>query len=344
MAGLRCDGLLGLSSWWRGHLALCRQGCDRRLLHLPQLCDLDAAEAFVYRHCCGKDSAAFLHALPLCVWKQNQRTSRPERLLQKGRCGLQEDDSEVTPALLSDFRKLRSDLQREGLYRSSKAFYAWKVASTYAILAAAMALLQCAQSSWMSFLLSACLLATFWQQAGWLAHDFLHHQVCTDRRWNRAWGYLIGNLSQVWHHLPLPQRLEQLAHMTWLGLGMQLTPGASLSLQGFSVDWWQSKHNAHHAAPNELEGGSMRALDPDIDTLPFLSWSEEQLEQSSPALRGFLRYQHFYFAPVLLFARIAWAQQSLAHAHAMMVGLPCSVYLPHPECVGSLQATHMEKH
>lgn len=77
------------------------------------------------------------------------------------------------------------------------AFYTWKAASTYAILAAAMALLQLAQSSWMSFLVSACLLATFWQQAGWLAHDFLHHQVCTDRRWNRAWGYLIGNVSQV---------------------------------------------------------------------------------------------------------------------------------------------------
>lgn len=95
-------------------------------------------------------------------------------------------------------------------------------------------------------------------------------------------------------------------------------------MQGFSVDWWQSKHNAHHAAPNELEGGSMRALDPDIDTLPFLSWSPEQLDQSSPELRGFLRYQHFYFAPVLLFARLTWAQQSLAHAHAMMVCLCCS--------------------
>lgn len=24
-------------------------------------------------------------------------------------------------------------------------------------------------------------------------------------------------------------------------------------LQGFSVDWWKSKHNTHHAAPNELD-------------------------------------------------------------------------------------------
>jgi len=24
-------------------------------------------------------------------------------------------------------------------------------------------------------------------------------------------------------------------------------------IQGFSVDWWKSKHNKHHAAPNELD-------------------------------------------------------------------------------------------
>ena len=85
------------------------------------------------------------------------------------------------------------------------------------------------------------------------------------------------------------------------------------------MDWWMSKHNTHHAAPNELQGGSKLALDPDIDTLPILSWSQEQLQNTGPTLRWFLRYQHYYFAPVLLFARLAWAQQSFAHAYAMMV-------------------------
>jgi fatty acid desaturase len=113
--------------------------------------------------------------------------------------GAQQEDSSgaVTPALLTDFRAMRAEFLREGLFRSSKLFYAWKVASNYAMLAAALALLCRAQASWLAFALAAGLLATFWQQSGWLAHDFLHHQVCADRRWNKAWGYLIGNVSQA---------------------------------------------------------------------------------------------------------------------------------------------------
>lgn len=61
--GLRRDGFLGLSPWRTGHLALCRQRCDRRLLQLPQPCDLDPSEAVLYRNCCGKGSAASLCAL-----------------------------------------------------------------------------------------------------------------------------------------------------------------------------------------------------------------------------------------------------------------------------------------
>lgn len=45
-------------------------------------------------------------------------------------------------------------------------------------------------------------------------------------------------------------------------------------MQGFSVDWWKSKHNVHHAAPNELDEYH-QAVDPDIDTLPLLAWSSE---------------------------------------------------------------------
>ena len=36
------------------------------------------------------------------------------------------------------------------------------------------------------------------------------------------------------------------------------------------MDWWKSKHNTHHAAPNELADDGARVVDPDIDTLPLL--------------------------------------------------------------------------
>ena len=35
------------------------------------------------------------------------------------------------------------------------------------------------------------------------------------------------------------------------------------------MDWWKTKHNTHHAAPNELVDGA-HSVDPDIDTLPLL--------------------------------------------------------------------------
>ena len=147
-------------------------------------------------------------------------------------------------------------------------------------------------------------------------------------------------------------------------------------LQGFSVDWWKSKHNTHHAAPNELADDGARVVDPDIDTLPLLvtpptprippcqvadaptneclcmslsplfapmvqlqfrcaiclvvagymadaercraawqAWSADMLESAKGAgTRMLLRAQHYFFFPILLFARLSWCQQGVAHA------------------------------
>ena len=53
---------------------------------------------------------------------------------------------------------------------------------------------------------AACVLALFWQQCGWLAHDFAHHGVFTNRRLNDLMVLLVG--------------------------GFYL---------GFSLDWWKNK-------------------------------------------------------------------------------------------------------
>jgi hypothetical protein len=45
-------------------------------------------------------------------------------------------------------------------------------------------------------MLSAVLMGLFWQQCGWLAHDFLHHQVFTFRPVNNAMGFVLGGLAQ----------------------------------------------------------------------------------------------------------------------------------------------------
>ncbi len=92
----------------------------------------------------------------------------------------------------------------------------------------------------------------------------------------------------------------------------------AMSLQGFSADWWKTKHNTHHAAPNELDHDCKAALDPDIDTLPLIAWSVEMLETLPNAShRMLVRAQHYFFFPILLFARLSWCQQSVAHAYTM---------------------------
>jgi fatty acid desaturase len=53
---------------------------------------------------------------------------------------------------------------------------------------------------------AACVVALFWQQCGWLAHDFAHHGVFANRRLNDLMVLLVG--------------------------GFYL---------GFSLDWWKNK-------------------------------------------------------------------------------------------------------
>lgn len=190
---------------------------------------------------------------------------------------LQDQDETMSP-LLADFRSLRRTLLQKGLFRSSKRYYMWKTSSTFSILAAALVVLFKYHESMVGIVASAVLLGVFWQQGGWLAHDFLHHQVFRHRSFNTVAGYFIGNVAL-----------------------------------GFSVDWWKSKHNVHHAAPNELDENH-HAVDPDIDTLPLLAWSNEMVATvSNAAHRGLLRMQHYFFFPILSLARFSWCEQSVSH-------------------------------
>jgi len=67
-------------------------------------------------------------------------------------------------------------------------------------------------------LLGAVSMGIGFQQLGWLAHDYGHHQVFADRKWNRWATYFLGNICQ-----------------------------------GFSQRWWDDRHNSHHAITNVLD-------------------------------------------------------------------------------------------
>ena len=176
----------------------------------------------------------------------------------------------------------------------SYLYYAWKLASTLAILGAAVFVTTRPGAGFWQKMGGALLVSLFWQQCGWLAHDFGHHQVFKDRRWNDAGVLFVGNF-----------------------------------LQAFSLEWWKNKHNTHHAIPNLHESETERHDgDPDIDTLPFLAWSQRFVDKTkaggaaaSPTARFFVRNQALLYFPVLFFARITWALSSIAYAFSLNVSL-----------------------
>lgn len=83
------------------------------------------------------------------------------------------------------------------MFRASAPYYIFKTASTFALFVAAYALLWTCFASPLAVVASAILLGLAMQQAGWLAHDYLHNQVFKSRQLNMMVGYLFGNVLQV---------------------------------------------------------------------------------------------------------------------------------------------------
>lgn len=175
------------------------------------------------------------------------------------------------------YRELRAKLISAGLFNANPWYYVFKVFSNVAIMIVSV-LCAVKTDSFFINMVGAFLMALFWQQCGWLAHDFLHHQVFKTRAYGDLMGILIGNV-----------------------------------FQGFSVQWWKSKHNSHHAVPN-LHASSPNAYDgdPDIDTMPLLAWSLRMAESSKDSKIGrlLIKWQAVFYFPVLLLARMAWSHQS----------------------------------
>jgi fatty acid desaturase len=95
--------------------------------------------------------------------------------------------------------------------------------------------------------------------------------------------------------------------------------GLSVSfLVGLSRSWWITQHNQHHSTPNNLR------LDPHT-LLPLLAFSQESALEKSDALRSLVRYQAFYFVPLLLLEgigmRLAGAMFLWSHRRESYSGL-----------------------
>jgi len=180
------------------------------------------------------------------------------------------------------YRNLRTELIRDGLYEASHLYYFFKCMSQFAIWSTGVYFAYASSfGSYPSLLLSALVLALFFQQSGWLAHDYLHHQVFKNRFYGDCFGMLWGNLAQ-----------------------------------GFSQSWWKNKHNSHHAVPN-LHSSLPDAQDgdPDIDTMPLLAWSMTMAKYAEESKLGrfMVTWQSVLYFPILCVARVSWLTQSFLH-------------------------------
>ncbi|GKY95815.1 hypothetical protein MPSEU_000542200 [Mayamaea pseudoterrestris] len=189
------------------------------------------------------------------------------------------------------YRDLRSQLVVMGIFKSSGWFYVYKCISTQALWVAAVAMVYLSESTLVHFA-AAVMLGLFFQQCGWLAHDFLHHQVFKKRRFGDYGGIYWGNL-----------------------------------MQGYSTQWWKNKHNGHHAVPNLHSSSAVsQDGDPDIDTMPLLAWSLKQAQSyrelasdgsDSGFVKFMIKHQAWLYFPILLLARLSWMNESFKTAFGL---------------------------
>jgi len=177
---------------------------------------------------------------------------------------------------VADFRAIRQELLRRGLFETSYAWYfrlgLWLV-SLFAI-ALTLSLGYVAGGALWSKFLGAAVLGFFWQQLAGLGHDLGHSGVTHDFHTD----HVIGSVLSC--------------------------------LMGLSVCWWKSDHNTHHVVCNAVEH------DPNIQHMPMLAITDKIFDKGpfwdtyhkkTVAMdwlaRTLVSYQHFFFYPLMLVGR-----------------------------------------
>jgi fatty acid desaturase len=122
----------------------------------------------------------------------------------------------------SDYAALSRHVRRAGLLNRRPLYYSAKIGINLLLLAAGWTAFALIGRSWWQLPVAA-FLAVMFTQTGFVGHDAGHQQISGSKRINDLLGRLHGNL-----------------------------------LIGLSYSWWISKHNRHHAHPNQVD------RDPDI--------------------------------------------------------------------------------
>jgi fatty acid desaturase len=160
---------------------------------------------------------------------------------------------------VSHYTDLARTIRESGLLRRRYAFYWSRIAGAVTAFLAIWAGFFVIGDTWYQLILAAAL-GVVVTQFGFLGHDSAHRQVFVSAAWNE-----------------------------WTSRALATV------FAGLSYTWWQSKHNKHHAAPNQ-EG-----RDPDIGP-GAIAFTREIAANRTTGLAGwFVRRQGWLFFPLTVF-------------------------------------------
>jgi acyl-lipid Delta6-acetylenase / acyl-lipid (9-3)-desaturase len=188
-------------------------------------------------------------------------------------------DLPVYPHVL-DFRAIRQEILRRGMFETSTAFYAKIYAFLVTLFVAALYLSLACSSLW-AHMLGACCLGIFWQQLAGLGHDLGHSSVSHSFHTDHFVGSTIG-----------------------------------CAFLGVSTAWWKRNHNTHHVACNSVEHDPdiqhmpIMAVDEKVFEKPYWSTYYSKWVQFDSASKLLVGHQQYLFLPLMAVARFNLYAQS----------------------------------
>lgn len=115
------------------------------------------------------------------------------------------------PPVVEDYRRLVMSARRRGLFKPAVRIYCLQIALLMGILTASLSLLYiAAPTSNLGLLAGGALMGLFFQHAGGMLHDFMHHSF-TPRKWSPWAIWFISNICQVKHHDRHGSKFNELA-------------------------------------------------------------------------------------------------------------------------------------
>jgi fatty acid desaturase len=173
---------------------------------------------------------------------------------------------------VSDYSQLLQSVQAAGLFRRRYGYYAVKLTVLAAALVGVGVGIIVAGDSWVQLVVAA-VLGVVLTQVMFTSHDAAHRQIFRSHRANEFTALVMGTL-----------------------------------VGGVSLAWWNTKHNRHHAAPNQL------GKDPDI--VPGVVHFYPAVKPPRSVVGRFLHArQGWWFFPLLLVEALNLHWES---AHALV--------------------------